>query len=156
MTYTIETMRDGQWTSDGIGDSTGYETRESAERATESLVALGGEWAEHEYRVVESGIEIGRVIEEWTPDEGEADPMQAYVCVAAKIDGQKVKLGVVVGVPDHLRGSAKAAGGDVVGPYLTTWWSDSSDWQDVPADRREQTEEALADAAPRLWREARP
>lgn len=52
-TFTVETHRDGQWTGDGIGDSTGYESREAAEQAIQSLIALGGEWAEYEYRVVE-------------------------------------------------------------------------------------------------------
>jgi hypothetical protein len=52
-TYTIETKTDGQWTSDGLGDSTGWESREAAERAIESLRSMGGEWATSEYRIVE-------------------------------------------------------------------------------------------------------
>lgn len=101
-------------------------------------------------------IEVGDVVQEWTPDEGEPSDMQAYVQVEATRDGEPITLGVMVGVPDHTISTARAAGGDVIGPYLRTWWADASDWQHVgpTGEDRLQAEEALASAAPRLWREA--
>lgn len=95
-------------------------------------------------------IEIGDMIQEWTPDEGEADPMQAYIQVAATLDGTPITLGVVVGVPDSDKGSCQASGSGVR-PYLRTLWADASDWQDVPSDRREEAEEAMSAATRRLW-----
>jgi hypothetical protein len=101
------------------------------------------------------GIKVGSVLQEWTPDEGEPSEWEAYVEVEARVDSKAVKLGTVVGVPAHLRGTARAAGGDVVGPYLSTWWADSSDWSGaVRPERRGEAREAIAKEAPRLWREA--
>jgi hypothetical protein len=99
------------------------------------------------------GIRVGKVVQIWEPEEGAPDDMEAYVQVDATMDGKPIKLGTVIGVPPHQRETARRAGGDTVGPYLSTWWADSTDWQDVPADRREEAESALKQAAPRLWRE---
>jgi hypothetical protein len=41
------------WSSEGIGDATGWPTEEAAWAAIDSLRALGDEWADAEYRVVE-------------------------------------------------------------------------------------------------------
>lgn len=55
--YQIETYdrTDRRWTTDGIGDPSAnrFSSAEEAEDAIESLRALGGEWAEAEYRVRE-------------------------------------------------------------------------------------------------------
>lgn len=100
------------------------------------------------------GIAIGAVLDEWLPDEGERDPLCAYVKVAATLDGKPITLGTLVGVPKFQQGTCRAAGGDV-GPFLHTWWADASDWQEIPPGRREEAEEALSKATARLWREAR-
>lgn len=107
----------------------------------------------HRVRAAPGGVEIGDVLQEWEPDEGEPDDLSAYVQVAATVGGRPVKLGTMVGVPEHLRGTARAAGGDTVGPYLSTWWADRSDWQDVSRGELAEVESALERAAPRLWRE---
>jgi|SRR5208337_1753904 len=99
------------------------------------------------------GLKIGDVIQEWTPDEGEPDELMAYIQVAATLKGRPIKLGTMIGVPKYMHGTARAAGGDSVRPYLSTWWADASDWQDVSSNEREAVEEALAKAAPRLWRQ---
>lgn len=57
--YQIETLTSdtngGRWTTEGLGDRgvNRFDSEEEAERAIESLRALGGDWAEAEYRVVE-------------------------------------------------------------------------------------------------------
>ena len=45
----------GQWDFESVGDSAAnhFETEGEAEAAIESLKALGSEWADGEYRVVE-------------------------------------------------------------------------------------------------------
>jgi hypothetical protein len=94
------------------------------------------------------GIVIGNVIQEWMPDEGPPNDLDAYILVSATLDGRPIKFGTMIGVPDWQKATARRAGGDV-----TTWWSHTSDWQDVPRERREEAEGALAAAAPRLWRQ---
>ena len=151
------------WTTDGIGDCRGWETPTAAVYAVRSLADKGPEWR-GDYRIVDEtgviveeisiGIAIGAVVDEWLPDEGERDPLCAYVKVAATLDGKPITLGVLVGVPAFEQATCRAAGGDV-GPFLRTWWADATDWQDIPPDRREEAEEALSKATARLWKEAR-
>ncbi len=100
-----------------------------------------------------TSIEIGSVVQEWTGDDGESYDLMAYIQVQATLDGRPITLGTMVGVPEAEQGTCRAAGSGVR-PFLSTWWADSSDWQDVPADRREEAEGALFAAARRLWREA--
>ena len=97
-------------------------------------------------------VSIGSVIQEWTPDEGEISDLMAYIQVAATLDGKDITLGTMIGVPESQHGTCRAAGGGVR-PFLSTWWADASDWQDVPSDHREAVEEALAEAASSLWRQ---
>jgi hypothetical protein len=97
-------------------------------------------------------VEIGRIIQEWTPEEGEPSDLMAYIKVKATIGNQAITLGTVIGVPEWQHGTCRAAGG-LVDPFLSTWWSDPSDWQDVSQAERQDVEDALAGAAPRLWRE---
>lgn len=57
-TYTIETSPDvmpREWTSYGIGDATGYESREDALDAIQSLMrtCTTPDWQDAVYRVVE-------------------------------------------------------------------------------------------------------
>jgi hypothetical protein len=98
-------------------------------------------------------ITIGDVIQEWTPDEGEPNDLMAYVQVDATFDERPIKLGVLVGVPEWQQETCRAAGG-YIWPFLSTWWADASDWQDLPSEFRQDAEEALSEVAPRLWRQA--
>lgn len=67
-TYTIQTFdaREGRWTADGIGESTGWPTQADAERAVDSLIAMGGEWADAEYRILED--QTGYTVAAYGPD----------------------------------------------------------------------------------------
>jgi len=100
----------------------------------------------------ERGITIGSLVREWTPDEGEIDDLSAYIQVEATLDGRPIRLGTVIGVPESQQGECRAAGSGVR-PYLSVWWADASDWQDVPRARLEEVKDALRSAAPRLWTE---
>jgi len=53
--YRIETMRDGMWTADGMGDERrrAYSTRAEAEASIENLRTCGPDWRDADYRVVE-------------------------------------------------------------------------------------------------------
>jgi hypothetical protein len=95
-------------------------------------------------------IVIGSILQEWIPDEGEPDPMQAYVQVAATLDGKPITLGVVVGVPDWQKEQARQSGGHL-DPFVTAWWADASDHQDVPASQVKAVESALIGASRRLF-----
>ena len=55
-TYKIETLHDGTWTTDGLGDPDANEfaSREQAEQAITDLRTIGDDWAEAEYRVTEA------------------------------------------------------------------------------------------------------
>ncbi len=64
-----------------------------------------------------------------------------------------ITLGTMIGVPEYQHGTCRAAGAGVR-QFLSTWWADASDWQDVSQDEREAVEDALAGAASRLWSEA--
>lgn len=98
-------------------------------------------------------VSIGSVIQEWTPDEGEPSDLMAYIQVAATLDGKKdITLGTMIGVPEWQHGTCRAAGGGVR-PFLSTWWADASDWQDVSSDQRAAAAEALSKAASSLWRQ---
>lgn len=57
-TYIIETRPANStdasdWTTDGIGDQNEFATAEAAEAAIEELRAIGPDWADADYRVVE-------------------------------------------------------------------------------------------------------
>lgn len=86
-----------------------------------------------------------------------------YGTVWVKVDGVEYEVGCVIGVPESDRGTARAAGGDMVTPYLTAWWGDASDYENAPGDDGSTLDEDVADdvigaimeAAPRLWQEAR-
>jgi hypothetical protein len=51
--FRIESSTGNAWTADTIGDHNAFETRAEAERAIDALRALGGDWAEGVYRIVE-------------------------------------------------------------------------------------------------------
>jgi len=86
-TYRVETLRDGQWTSDGIGDSTGYESEAAAERASVGAVvsAIG-----HAAPGREEGDAMGQqiVVGDWVVvgktredrDVGQILSLDGYMC----------------------------------------------------------------------------
>lgn len=110
-----------------------------------------------------SPITVGRPLSAFDlPAEAEQDTqMEWYGTVLVQIGSQEYEVGAVVGVPESLRATARAAGGDIIGPYLTAWYADASDWQlapcpdgdGVPASRAQDVIAAIAAAAGRLWRE---
>lgn len=55
MSYKIETLRDGRWATDGLGDEASYTypSRASAEASIARLRECGPDWRGAEYRVVE-------------------------------------------------------------------------------------------------------
>ena len=50
-TYAIETLRDGAWTADGLGEDNEFATAEAAEQMIPELRLIGDDWASAEYRV---------------------------------------------------------------------------------------------------------
>lgn len=71
--------------------------------------------------------------EDWT-DAG--DPEEAewtrYGTVRVQVGDDVYDVGCVLGVPEYLRGTAIAAGGDTITPYLDAWYADRSDWGSAP------------------------
>lgn len=114
---------------------------------------------------------IGLGNEDWTDtlvdeDEGveSVAEWERYGTIEVRIGGVTYEVGCVIGVPEHLRGTARAAGGDRVTPYLDAWFADASDYESAPGDDGSEGVApelyadllaALAEAAPRLWSEAR-
>ena len=93
---------------------------------------------------VDPDVELVEVI---APESGGLDEWERY----CRVEFGGFDLCVVVGVPESLRGTAAAAGGDTTGPYLDTWWSNASDHDGVPEGRLEAVESALHAARRRLW-----
>jgi len=60
---------------------------------------------------------------------------ERYGTVRVSIEDPVYDVGVVIGVPPHLRGTARAAGGDMITPYLSAWYIDATDWACAPSDR---------------------
>lgn len=58
------------------------------------------------------------------------DELSAYCLFHVVVGGAGYIVGACVGVPDYMRGTADAAG-SIVG-LTRAWWSDASDWQDLP------------------------
>lgn len=106
---------------------------------------------------------IGLGDDDWTEEadgeerEGATDAREweRYGTVKVKIDGTTYEVGVVIGVPGYLRGTARAAGGDTTTPYLAAWYADVSDYAaaGIPSDLAEEVLAAIKGAARRLWAE---
>lgn len=95
--------------------------------------------------------------EEWPNEDDEGnlsyDERRAYVLCRVHIDGVEYRIGACVGVPEYLDSTADAAG-SIVG-LATAWWTDASDWQDLPdIETRDEVLEHLKRNARRLLREA--
>lgn len=116
---------------------------------------------------------LGLGDQDWTADDAGFASMEEeiahrrawerYGTVRVQVGAVVYAVGCTIGVPESLRGTALAAGGDTVTPYLSAWYEDSADWSLAPGeDGSEGVPEQLADAvrgairhaARRLWAEA--
>jgi len=113
---------------------------EAIERGETSLKMDG---IAYSWEIREPEIEVlGLGGDDWTEEadgeerEGAADAREweRYGTVRVRIDGVTYEVGVVIGVPEYLRGTARAAGGDTTTPYLGTWYADPSDYLSAPGD----------------------
>jgi len=87
---------------------------------------------------------------------------ERYGTVRVRIGEVEYEVGVAIGVPEYLRDTAIAAGGDRITPYLSAWYVVWSDWANasassgpdgVPADLKDDVLAAIYEARHRLWRE---
>lgn len=97
------------------------------------------------------------IVEEWPGEDIDGrdtyDELSAYCLFRVVVDGAEYRVGACVGVPDYLRGTAAAAG-HTIGLFCA-WWSDASDWQDLPdAITQDLVFEHLNANARRLFRSA--
>lgn len=131
----------------------------------DELVALAAEPGEHQEAAIEAiyaladGEDpravtvVGLGATDWTDDDASA--WERYGVIDVEVAGETYELGCAIGVPEHLRGTAEAAGGDTITPYLTAWYVSRSDWEcaGVPAYAADAVLAAILEAAPRLWDE---
>lgn len=106
---------------------------------------------------------LGLGSDDWTEEaDGEereeaadAREWERYGTVRVRIDDTTYEVGAVVGVPEYLRGTARAAGGDTVTPYLDAWYADASDYigAGVPSDLADEVLAAIRGEVRRLWAE---
>lgn len=88
---------------------------------------------------------------------------ERYGTIRVQIGDVECQVGCAIGVPEYLRGTAEAAGGDTTHPaYLDAWYVHPSDWScapassgpdGIPADLKDDVLAAICDARHRLWRE---
>lgn len=108
---------------------------------------------------LEPGVEVvGLGDSAWGQDE-----WARYGTVRVRIGSVTYDVGVTLGVPESLRGTAAAAGGDTITPYLSAWYRVASDWDSAPGDDgsegvpdhlTDEVLDAIESAARRLWDEA--
>jgi hypothetical protein len=113
-------------------------------------------------------VVIGLGEEDWT--DPEVREWVRYGEVRVRIGSVEYSVGVAIGVPEYLRATAEAAGGDRITPYLWAWYVDADDWAAAPAydaetgqfiqgqggvpeKYRDDVLDAIRSAARRLWRE---
>lgn len=97
------------------------------------------------------------LVEEWANEDCDGvaayDELSAYCLWRVIVDGAEYRVGACVGVPDHLRNTADAAG-SIVG-LVNAWWVCASDWQDLPdAATQDAVLDHLTANARRLFRVA--
>ena len=152
-----------------------YEAIEAAIAAGESSVAVDGcvyTWAVEEPPTIKVlGLGDDNWDEEPLPQETEEERLQResrrtwerYGTVRVQIGEVVYEVGCAIGVPEYLRATAEAAGGDTTRPaYLAAWYVTWSDWacapasagpDGIPEDLRDDVLGAIYDARVRLWRE---
>lgn len=154
-----------------------YEAIEAAIAAGHDSVTVDGcvyTWAVEEPPEIRV---LGLGDENWDADEN-ADPWETeeerrrrevrrewerYGTIRVQIGDVEYQVGCCIGVPEYLRATAEAAGGDTTHPvYLDVWYVHPSDWScapassgpdGVPADLKDDVLAAIYDARHRLWRE---
>ena len=169
----------------GLDHTSGEQQRasERAYAAIEAAIARGESTVTVDGCVYTWGIEepptisvLGLGDEDWDSDEY-ADPEETeeerrqreavrqwerYGTVRVQVGDVVYEVGCAIGVPAHLRGTAEAAGGDRITPYLDAWYVTWSDWScapassgpdGVPAELADAVLGAIRDARVRLWRE---
>jgi len=87
---------------------------------------------------------------------------ERYGTVRVRVGEVDYEVGVAIGVPEYLRATALAAGGDMYRPaYLAAWYVDQSDWSfargsdgtvGLPADLAPEVLAAISSEVARLWR----
>lgn len=97
------------------------------------------------------------IVEEWSGEDDNGavcyDDLSAYCLFRVVVNGTEYRVGACVGVPDHLRSTADAAG-SIVG-LVDAWWEDASDWQDLPdLKTRDAVLDHLCSRARRLFDQA--
>lgn len=152
-----------------------YEAIERAIARGESTVTVDGcvySWAIEEQPEIEV---LGLGPDEWSaesyPDETEDERRQResrrrwerYGTVWVRVGEVEYEVGCALGVPEYLRATAAAAGGDTTrAAYVDAWYVDSSDWSRAPATNGPDgvpeelsyaVLDAIRDARHRLWRE---
>lgn len=146
-----------------------YEAIEEAIERGEDSLELDG--IVYSWEVETPTIEvIGLGDDDWTEEadgeerEGAADAREweRYGTVRVRIGDVTYEVGAVIGVPEHLRGTARAAGGDTTTPYLAAWFADASDYLSapgddgstgIPSDLADEVRAEIQVAARRLWAE---
>lgn len=115
-----------------------------------------GEIVAHLTEVPEPEVKVLDWQEEWSSEDEDGNASypeyNAYGSVAVEVDGQWITVGVRVGVPEWKVGTAIAARS--TRGMITAWFEDASDTDAIPRAAREAVEDALIEAAPRLWAEA--
>lgn len=154
-----------------------YEAIEAAIAAGHDCVTVDGcvyTWAVEEPPEIRV---LGLGDENWDADEY-ADPWETeeerrrrevrrewerYGTIRVQIGDVEYQVGCCIGVPEYLRATAEAAGGDTTHPvYLDVWYVHPSDWSCAPAssgpdgvhaDLKDDVLVAIYYARVRLWRE---
>jgi hypothetical protein len=96
--------------------------------------------------------------EEWDDAAVMVAEWERYGTIMVEIDGRTYEVGCCIGVPEHFRSTARAAGGDEKrAAYIEAWYVEASDWSgaDVPAHLADAVLTAIDAEAARLWRDAR-
>lgn len=146
-----------------LGDAYGqrYASEEEASDAAEELQEELGSTdldPSTKYQAIKAEtLEFGAVTEEYlgSDDEGDElppDELMAYVSVDVLIDGREVGVATMVGAPESLHATIRAAGCGVR-PHLTTWYGDSSDYAAVERGIQPYVLELIAENARQIWRE---
>ncbi|HEX7048739.1 MAG TPA: hypothetical protein VF188_00905 [Longimicrobiales bacterium] len=138
-----------------------YEVIERAIAAGESTVTVDGCTYTWQIEDDPEPEVLGLGDEDWTHDD-EREWMR-YGTVRVRLGEVEYQVGVAIGVPEYLRATAEAAGGDTTRPaYLSAWYIDQSDWScarasegrnGIPQGRDRDVLDAVNDAVVRLWRE---
>ena len=83
---------------------------------------------------------------------GEREELRAYVAISIAVNGTSYPVSCMVGVPESLDETCRAAGG-YERPYIDVWWSDQGDWASLyDASDAEAVLGALYGQRVAMWR----